>query len=357
MDAVSSALGSPDGSKSPAAQRARPNRPSGVTIYEVAAAAGVSISTVSKALRDGYSVRPETREHIRSVARRLNFSPNPQAQSLHSGRTRTVGIITSDLDGRFAIPIMTGAEDALHQGDVAVFLSDARGQPEREQRLLRHLIARRIDGLLIVGDDTPPRDSFGEVGVPVVYAYAPSKDPADISVASDDVTGGRIAAQHLLDCGYRRIACITGPEGHLSADNRIAGADAALHERGLPPLADRALRGEWDERWGREGFERALEHTPDLDAIMCGSDYIARGVLDAAHSRGLEVPGDLAIIGYDNWMILTAQSQPPLTTVDMNLHSAGEAAARLLFDAVDGRPEPGTHVITPTLVVRQSTTH
>ena len=131
-----------------------------------------------------------------------------------AGRTGTVGLLTSDLEGRFSIPILMGAEDAFGAGEVAVFLCDARGDAIREQHHVRALLGRRVDGLIVVGSRTDPRPSLGrDLPVPVVYAYAPSDDPADLSIVPDTGDAGRVAVAQLLACGRTRIAPISGDPG------------------------------------------------------------------------------------------------------------------------------------------------
>lgn len=206
------------------AQATGPSRAQPATLSDVARLAGVSIATASKALNGRSQVRAETRQRVVDAAERLSFRPNQLARGLLAGRTGTVGLLTSDLEGRFSIPILMGAEDAFGAGEVAVFLCDARGDAIREQHHVRALLGRRVDGLIVVGSRTDPRPSLGrELPVPVVYAYAPSDDPADLSIVPDSVDAGRIAVSHLLACGRSRIAHITGDPGYLAARSAPRG--------------------------------------------------------------------------------------------------------------------------------------
>ena len=326
------------------------------TLKDIAALAGVSLATASKALNGRQHVRAETRDRVRRAAEELAFVPNPLAQGLFAGRTGTVGLITSDLDGRFSIPILMGAEDAFGAGSMSVFLCDARGDSIREQHHLRALLSRRVDGIIVLGDTANPRSSIGrDLPVPVVYAYAPSTDPADVSVVSDNVTAGRLAAEHLLANGRSRIAYVSGDVGYDAARDRVAGATEALAAAGLELLGGEALYGAWSEVWGRGAAHGLLKRFPDLDAVLCGSDQIARGVLDVLHETGRRVPDDIAVIGHDNWEQLATQARPPLSTVDMNLQEVGRVAARLLVDAIGGAAGTGTHLVPCRLVIREST--
>lgn len=327
-----------------------------VTLSDVARLAGVSIATASKALNGRRQVKAETRARVVEAAERLSFTPNALARSLLAGRTGTVGLLTSDLEGRFSIPILMGAEDAFGSGKTSVFLCDAREDTIREQYHLRALLARRVDGLIVVGARPDPRPSLGpDIPVPVIYAYAPSEASTDLSLVSDNVGGGRMAIEHLLECGRSRIAHITGDRTYGAAQDRATGCLAALTEAGLPVAGGRVLFGSWSEAWGHNATRLLLEQNPETDAIFAGSDQIARGVLDALHQAGKDVPGDVAVIGFDNWESLAANARPPLTSIDINLKHLGRVAAQRLFAAIDGEPRSGIEQLPCRLVTRSST--
>jgi len=249
-----------------------------------------------------------------------------------------------------------GAEDAFGAGQVNVFLCDARGDTIREQHHLKALLSRRVDGIIVVGRQTDPRPSLGqEIPVPVVYAYAPSDDPRDLSLTPDNYAGGRLAVEHLLACGRTRIAHISGDPSYAAAQDRLAGARAALEAAGMQLVGD-PMFSEWSEHWGRDASAMLLERHPEVDAIFCGSDQVARGVLDTARDFGRRVPDDLAVIGYDNWEVLATNSRPELTSIDANLQQLGRQAAQRVFDAIDGVDiGDGTHHMPVRLVIRGST--
>jgi LacI family transcriptional regulator len=326
-----------------------------VTLTDVARLAGVSISTASKALNGRDEVAPATRERVLAAAGRLSFSPNQLARGLLAGRTGTVGLLTSDLEGRFVIPILMGAEDAFGAGQVSVFLCDARGDTIREQHQLRALLSRRVDGLIVVGRQTDPRPSLGhDIPVPVVYAYAPSDDPQDLSLTPDNVSAGRLAVEHLLASGRRRFAHISGDPEYAAAQDRAIGARAALADAGLDLVAE--VFSEWSESWGRDATALLLSQHPDVDAILCGSDQIARGALDTVRDFGRVVPDDVAVMGFDNWEVLTTNARPQLTSIDANLQQLGRTAAQRVFAALDGVDiGSGTHYQPVRLVIRGST--
>lgn len=326
------------------------------TLNDVARRAGVSIATASKALNGRGDVAAATRRRVEAAAADLAFTPNPMARGLLAGRTGTVGLLTSDLDGRFMLPILMGAEDAFGAGQVNVFLCDARGDAIREQHHLKALLSRRVDGIIVVGRQTDPRPSLGQdLPVPVVYAYAPSDDPRDLSLTPDNEAGGRLAIEHLISCGRTRIAHISGDPAYAAAQDRLTGARAALADAGLELVGD-PMFSEWTEHWGRDAAAMLLRRHPEIDGIFCGSDQLARGVLDTARDLGRSVPDDLAVVGYDNWEVLSTNSRPELTSVDANLQQLGRLAAQRVFDAIGGSgDEGGTHHLPVRLVIRGST--
>jgi LacI family transcriptional regulator len=327
------------------------------TIRDVAAAAGVSIGTASKALNGRGKLRPETRARVAAAAEQLGFRPNTLARGLLAGRTFTVGLVTSDSFGRFSIPVMLGAEDALGAGQIAVMMSDTRDDPIREQHYVQRLLARRVDGLIVTGRRIEPRPGIGaNLPVPVVYAMTQSTDPDDFSVIPDDLGGGELATRHLLATGRRRIGHVTGPQRFQASLQRAKGLMNVLQESGLEIAGGEVLYGSWSEEWGRQGADILLRAEPDVDAIFCGSDQIARGVAETLRERGRRVPDDVAIIGFDNWEPMAKGCRPPLTTVDLNLYELGRVAGQHLLDAIGGLlPEGGVQTLPCSLVLREST--
>jgi LacI family transcriptional regulator len=325
-----------------------------VTLNDVAALAGVSVATASKALNGRDEVAPATRSRVIAAADKLAFQPNVLAKGLISGRTRTVGLLTDELAGRFAIPILLGVENALGNEQMSVLLCDARGDAIRRRHYIRTLLARQVDGFVILGDSNDIRPSLtGDIPVPVVYVYCESDDPRDLSILADDEGGARLAAEHLVGLDRKRIAHITGPQTYRAARDRVRALRAVLDEAGLS-LTGEPLYGEWSQAWGRHAARVLLAAHPGIDAIFCGNDQIGTGVVQTLTDLGRRVPDDVAIVGYDNWEIFAADCLPPLTTVDLNLQQLGATAVEHLFAALDGRPRSGVLRQPCRLVVRSS---
>jgi LacI family transcriptional regulator len=331
-------------------------RPGSVTLIDVARLAGVSVATASKALNGRAQVAPATRERVVAAAEKLSFQPNALARGLISGRTRTVGLLTDELAGRFAMPIMLGVENALASEQMSVLLCDTRGDPIRRQHYIRTMLARQVDGFIVVGDRNDVRPSLTrDIPVPVVYVYGESTDPGDLSLLADDQGGARLAVEHLVSLNRRCIAHVTGPERYRAARDRVTALRAVLDEAGLELVGGEPLYGEWSQSWGRYAGELLASTHPELDAVFCGNDQVASGVAQALHQLGRRVPDDVALVGYDNWEIFAADCRPPLTTVDLDLQRLGATAVEYLFDALDGSARSGVVRQPCRLVVREST--
>lgn len=324
-----------------------------VTARDVAARAGVAISTVSKALSGRGAVRRETRERIIEIANELGYESAQQA-SRAAGRPATIGVIISDRFGRLTVPLLLGAIEELSERGIALQLFDGRGDPIREQHFVESLRQRRADGILVAGAGLYPRPPIrGGTTVPAVYALSWSTSPEDSSVVSDDAGGARMAAEHLVATGRNRMVFVSGPRDDAASQVRLAATRSVLSENGLT-LAHHPIFGSWSEHWGRQAALQLMRSGVELDGIVCGSDQIARGVLEALRESGVDVPERIAVTGFDNWDVVVSASRPTLTSVDMNLHTVGHRAAELLIDKID-RPSPATVLrVECDLVLRES---
>jgi len=316
----------------------------------------VSVGTVSKALNGRGRLRAETRQRVQAEAERLEFRPNDLIKSLLRGRTFTVGLITTDYFGRFNMPVVSGIEDALGSAEILVFLCNVRDDPVRERQVISALLAKKVDGIIVMGRSVDPRPpiNVGLSGPPVVYAFSRVPDPIALCLLPDDAQGARLATEHLLRIGRRHLAHITGPADREAVAWRREGMGSVLRQHGIGLPESRVLYGTWTEGWGYDAVGRLLELDAGVDAIFCGSDIIARGVLDGLRERGRSIPADVAVVGFDNWEIIATQTRPPLTTIDMNLHDLGCVAAERLLTMVEGAQDSGIVRLPCSLVVRES---
>lgn len=327
------------------------SRSSRIRIYDVAQAAGVSIATASKALNDTGRMTEETRDRVKRVANEMGFRPNAMARALISQRSLTVGLLTNDTYGRFTLPLMAGVSEELVDQGVSVFLCTIEDDPALGKVHVDAMLDKQVDGIIASGkriDRRLPVD-LSNLPIPVVYAFTSGPDDA-VTLVSDDAQGSREAVQWLVQLGRRRVVHVTGPESFASVRER------AEAYRDVVGAGGQVLYGKWSEAWGHEAVAQLWGtggQTPD--AIFCGNDQIARGVVDALRERGLSVPEDVSVVGFDNWEIVAAATRPPLTSVDMNLKQLGREAGRLILALAEGKTvEPGIRKLPCQLVVRQS---
>jgi len=339
----------------PVQDPAQDRAPGPIRLSDVARATGVSIATVSKALGSGQDISAATRARVRAMAEEMGYRPQGGPRRPRTGSTRTVGLLTSDSVGRFSTPVLLGAGDAVGAESMSVVLCDSRGDDIRKRHHLQTLLDHGIDGLIALAATTDDQPSLGDLGVPVVYAYGASTSPDDFSVVPDEDAGAVTAVEHLLALGRRRIAHVTGPDDFAATRRRATAVTRVLAGHDLALSGRSPLTGDWTEQWGRVAAEMVLRQDPDVDAIFCGNDTIARGVCDTLRDRGVRIPQDVAVVGYDNWEVITVAARPPLTSIDLNLEVVGLTAARALFEAINGSPQRGVQRLPCRLVLREST--
>jgi LacI family transcriptional regulator len=322
-----------------------------IRLSDVALRAGVSVATASKALNGTGRMTLDTRERVQRAADELGFRPNAMARALISRRSFTVGLLTNDTYGRFTLPVMAGVSEALVDEGVSVFLCSIEDDPALGRIHVDAMLDKQVDGIISTGkriDKRLPVDLSG-LPVPVVYAFTDAPEDA-VTLVSDDAQGARDACQWLVSLGRSNIVHITGPKSFASVRERAG----AFHE--VVGAQGRVLHGEWSEGWGHQSIARLWdEGGKPPDGIFCGNDQIARGVIDALRERGVGVPADVSVVGFDNWEIVAAVTRPPLTTVDMNLKDLGREAGRLILALSGGKQvEPGIRKLPCSLVVRES---
>lgn len=314
-----------------------------VTLRDVAAVADVSVSTASKVLNGTGRVSASTRERILAAAERLDFTPNALARSFATGRSLTVGVLTTSASSIFSMPVLVGATSALGAADLATLIYDAKTEPLTQTDRIRKLQSRQVDGILIVGNglgSALPSIS-PSFDVPVVYVYGYSESEADVSFLPNSRLAGRVAAEHLLALGRRRIAHITAANDR-AANERAEGFIETLREAGLELALGGPLAGDWSRDWGAASARRILASDERVDAIFCGDDWIALGAQSVLRDAGIRIPEDIALVGFDNLAGLIGRTDGFLTTIDPCLGDLGAAATRHLITAMtSGQLEPG----------------
>lgn len=336
---------------------------SSARLSDVAHAAGVSLSTASKALRGGGRISEATRERVRAAADRLDFRPDALARSFAEGRSGTIGVLTRRAANTFARPVTIGA--VLQLGDqhqaALVYDGDVRTSSAMTDSI-RELQARRIDGLLVIGDghehESPSLTHHFDV--PVTYVFTASDDPADVMWLPDNRRAGELAARHLVERGARRIVHVTGPADSIAVQRREAGMRAALAvaaagTSGGASLVEPVRRGDWSRAWGAAAARDLLDAGTGFDAVFCGNDHIAFGMLGVLTAAGVRVPDDVQVVGVDNWEGVAMEDlerRRELTSVDLGLMELGRLGAG---DLVDRERSAGEHEAPAWLVQGAST--
>ncbi|WP_188037381.1 LacI family DNA-binding transcriptional regulator [Actinotalea sp. JY-7885] len=326
-------------------------------IDDVARAAGVSTATVSRALRNLPNVTQATRERVRDAATQLGYVASPSAATLASGRTRAIGLISPYVNRWFFSNVIEGAERTLrgHGFDVLLYTFDGRRRTGRP-RVDPGVLQRRVDGVLVVGLPLDEDEVAGllALGHPLVCIGWGAD--GQVTVRLDDRATARAATLHLACLGHRRIAHLTGAVDDAAPGSapveRAAGWRDGLREAGLPLDPALEAHGGFDVEGGRASMRALLERAPDVTAVFAASDEIAMGAFMALRDAGLDVPGDVSVIGIDGHDLGELVG---LTTMAQPASEQGAVAARLVLDMIAGVPAPRETVVPTELVLRRST--
>lgn len=328
------------------------------TSADVARLAGVSRTAVSLVLNGhgGRNVSAAGRRRVLDAAEQLGYRPNRLARSLQAQQTSTLGLLTDQIaTSPFAGQVLRGALNLAWQRDYLLLVTDSEGEATREAAMLQELLDRRCDGLLYAAMsliEVDPPEAFESLPALLVNCYtAADRIPA---VVPDEVTGGRRATQILLDAGHRAITMLAGTEERVAADLRLAGHRQVLAEAGISegPI----LRTGWSIDRGYADALAVLDTPERPTGIVCANDRVAAGVLLAAAHLGIDVPGELSVVGYDDQEEMAADLHPALTTVALPHQQLGEVATRMLIDALQqGRAlQPGRTLLPCEVVARDS---
>jgi len=309
-----------------------------VRIQDIAQKANVSISTVSRVLNDGASVTEAKRKAVLQAVEELNYQPNVAAQALASGQTKTIGVITQDISNPFYDAILRGVRQGLEGSGYSPIFADGRWQADKEQKAILMLLARQVDGLIILGGSSHEETlhQFGnQVPLVIIGRNLPSLDNQCLPL--DDFKGAYKATQHLIELGHRRIAHITGILSHQDAIERRAGYEQALADAGLELDPELIIEGDFLEQSGVIAVEMLFTRAHSFSAVFAANDQMAYGVLLGLFRRGIRVPDDVSIIGFDDQRT-SAYTIPPLTTIRQPAIEIGETAAQGLLHLLKDKP-------------------
>ncbi len=325
-----------------------------VTIKDVARAANVSVATVSRAINGHDNVAEAVRLRVLSVASELRYSPHAAARSLSSRRTNTIGVVLPDLYGEFFSELMRGVDQVARERGYHLLVSSYHGHPEEQGAALRAMRGR-VDGLLVMSpyvDDAGCLTEHLSSSLPAVLVNTQLHNGEAASLSVDNYGGAMTMMQHLIGAGHRSIAFIAGPDNNFDARERLRGYHDALAQQ-LPDATPWVLVGDFDEASGHEAGKQLLQSAQKPDAVFAANDMMALGCLFAFNQSGLDVPGDIAIAGFDG-IPLSRYVHPSLTTMQVNIAHLGGEAMNALFDAIAGKTGHPSQSLKPELIVRES---
>ncbi|WP_077489468.1 LacI family DNA-binding transcriptional regulator [Sinomonas mesophila] len=315
-----------------------------VGIRDVAKAAEVSVTTVSHALSEAHQARvsPETREHVRKVAASLGYSPNRLASGLRNQRSYLLGLVSDEIaSSPFAGEMILGAQDAAYERGWLVMLVDSGRNWALEEKQVRTLLQHQVDGLVLARMYHQRAEIPAGINVPVVLLDAFDAEGAFPSVVPDEAAAARTAMKELIEAGHRRIGFINNRDEIPAAFGRLEGYRSSLAEAGIEYDGALVTRQRPAVSGGRAGAEELLALPDPPTAIFCFHDQQAFGVYEVAARRGLGIPGDLSVVGIDNFEIVADGLWPGLTTVALPHYDMGRWAVSRLLDEIEGTADDG----------------
>jgi LacI family transcriptional regulator len=326
-----------------------------VTIKDVAREAGVSVATVSRVWNEAAFVSPETRQRVAEVATRLGYSPHGAARSLITRTTHAIGVLLPDLYGEFFSEIIRGIDHAAQDDGYHILVSSSHDSKDEIDAALRSMRGR-VDGMIIMSPDLEAQRTLHTLqgSFPVVLLNGGAESKAFDTITIDNHEGATAMVRHLIAHGHKRIAMIGGPERNYDAAERLRGYESALAESGIARDDSLEVRGDFSELSGHRAVQQLLALSPRPTAIFAANDSMAIGALSALRERGLRVPEDMAVAGFDD-IPLARYMNPPLSTVHVDISLLGERAAALLLSSLQKGPRARQQLqLSTTLVIRAS---
>ncbi len=327
-----------------------------VTLHELAKATGCSVSTVSRALNNSaHPVSSVTKEHILTIANQMGYRPNMTARGLKMDRTSTIGLIVYNIASPFTPVLIRGIQEYLRQHDYFSIIISTDWDSDLESEAVHQLISRSIDGVIFV---ELWRDEFNKpldvANKPYVFVYRLFNGSYANSVIPDDRHGARLAVEHLVKLGHRRISFINGPHEWDASKDRLAGYQDALAQSGIPYDPSSVEEGTWEVQSGYSAAKKFLVLPNVPTAIFAANDFMALGAIYAIQDAGLNVPKDIAVVGYDD-RDFASFSKPTITTVCPPSFEMGKLAAQLIVDQLENQIEIKDPIrVQSKLIIRES---
>ena len=324
-----------------------------VTIKDIAEYTGVSYATVSRTLNHLSGVSPVTRDKVLAAAEELGYRPNILARSLKTNKTNTIALLLPDISNPFFADIAYAVDEYASEHGYTTILCNTHWNVENEAKQLGHLQNQRVDGIIYKPAGKEPLDLSGLSMPSVLISCIPGENESYIEI--DNYKGGQIAADHLVECGYRHFAFIGGSESSQSNGIRISGYCDRLREHGMTIDADHILYGGFSLASGYAMANKLFGKYPDVDGIFCGNDVIALGVLQHLMGNNKRIPEDVGVVGFDD-ILIAGLPQIQMTTVAQPRNQMGKLAAEMLIDQIQNKDITEHHImLEPKLVVRRST--
>ena len=328
-----------------------------ITIKDIAKTANVSKSTVSRVLNNTTPVDDKKRKAVLKAMKKLNYKPNVFARTLAGGQSMTLGVVTQNIGSPFYDSVTMGVIRGLVGSDYSPIIADGQWNKDLEIAAIKTLVDRQVDGIILVGGDldTTTLEEAAD-GVPMIQAARNLKGWKDRCISIDNVAAAKKATQFLIEAGHRNIAHIAGIRDHQDAIDRLKGYKLALEEAQLDATDDLVVQGDFSGQSGVLAIETLLMRNVAFSAVFAANDEMASGVLLSLYRRGIRVPDDVSIIGFDN-QPNSAFMTPPLTTISQPALEMGEAASMMLVNLIAGKPcsvpELSVDVVIRESVIRQ----
>ena len=333
-----------------------------VTIKDIAKEAGVSHSTVSRALRGSSLISGETTRRIQQTALELGYFPSAAARSLKTNRSQALGVIVTNIDDPYFSEVLQGIEEIAQGDNYSLFMAASQHDPERERLIVQAMRQHRVDGVIICSTTFSDEQSqhFSNYGIPIVVVNNQAVEDYRYSIYHDDIDGSRQLTRHLIELGHRKIAYLGNSRSGRTTQDRLTGFRQEMESKGLsiPDGYVYEIPGSEPEKSGL-AVEHFLAAADRPTALVCFNDMMAIGMLKHLQGRGLCVPRDLSITGFDN-IIFSNYTNPPLTTFDQPKRFIGQKAAELILSLLDttsrvNMPEQKIQILKGNLLVREST--
>lgn len=330
------------------------------TIRDIAQATGLSITTVSLVLNNkGNRISIEHRQLIKEIAKKLNYRPNRLAVGLLKKKTNTIGLIIPDISNSFFSEMTKGIEDTGRQAGYNLILCNSNDQQDLEIEYINTLVDNGVDGMII----TMSAESYGdkaeksfaalwEAGTPsvIVDCFSNVKDFSTVTV--DNIKGSYLAVEYLFALGHRRIACISGPIGPKTNDDRLTGYVNGLKKHNISYDEHLVFEGDFRFQSGYDAISKLLPYHPT--AILCLNDMMAYGASKALREQGIKIPDKMSVMGFDD-IFFSKLMEVPLTTIEQPVYKMGEDAANILIDEISGNKKRSHILLDPKLKIRNST--